>query len=165
MGIITTSLVVEFDSKDGEGILNLEVDDRIDGLNKGVTDFAPGDEVGLLLYKTSNVVIDQIIVSSGNIQQAGQGSRPIEEFVTFANENTASPRYPIMSGFSFTWAGNSLGGLTVVSENTVRAGSVGVAAAQIKYTTTFQQLKLINVPLSLNGLTSFPIVVFVSGHT
>lgn len=161
--IITASIVIDFDAK-AEDILKVEVDDRLDGLNKGKTSFAPGDEVGLLIYRTSNVTIDKIITSLGSVKAEGSGSRQLEEFITFADADEAGSNYPIKSNFSYSWIGETLGSLVLQGESSVKASSKGVAAAQIKYTTDFLQYRLINIPKSYNGLTSFPVVVFVVGR-
>lgn len=164
--VITASLVVNLDRSGGDGTLSIEVDGRENGLNNGKTNFAPGEDVGLLVFRSTNVVIDEIISSLGSISGAGNGSYAVEEFATFANTNDASVSKPIWGSLSYDWIGKSLGGLQVVDNGTrVLAREKGIAAAALDYGSSYQGYYLRNTPTTYNGRTKYPVVIVVFGHT
>ena len=171
MANITTSIVVNFsaDQSDAEGVLIVEVDDREDGLNGGNTSFIPGDKVAMLVYQTSNVAITKEIATAGSLVSAGSGTRLIEkELITFTGSGkTANTRYPVSGGFSSEWLGLSGGAVTQSGETAITVAPpvenepvVGVLS--VTYTTSFT-VRNLNSPVSLQGLTDFPIVVFFNG--
>lgn len=161
---ITTSIVIDF-SNDSEnsGVLKVEVDSDASGYNNGVTSFKPGDSPVLLMYKTSNVKILQIASSYGTVSSFASGKRAKREFVTFAGAKEASPSYPISSGFSSKWVGKS-GGTVTQEQNSLSLNSLFTGVLLIEYNTDFTALRLKDVPKSLDGETSFPIVVFIQGE-
>ena len=170
-GIITTSLVVEFTSLEGdgsEGILKAELDPFPTGINSGKTSFVPGDSPGFLIYKTSNVVIDNIQTSEGSIVSLGGGStpEPISESLTYTTERSADTSYPISSGFTEKQLGTNfnLGNVTH-TESKVIVEKEGIGVLLISYTSNFRKYRLTGVPLELNGETSFSIVIYITGHT
>lgn len=154
---VTTSLVVEFDTKDGEGHLSLEIDSREDGLNKGDTTFYPGDSPGILMFRSSNVVIDKIVVSEGSLSSMGSAIIDTEEWLSFANEKSASPKYPVSSGAVTDTGG--IQGDPVVSELAVTFPTPQIGVAFLKYSSLAQLFKLFGAP------GDKPVVVYVSGHT
>ncbi len=168
---VTTSIVVQFTQADGaSGVLVVEVDDREaaeGGLNGGKTSFMPGDTVKLLRYKSSNVTIDAEEVSLGSLGAGASVVVSKTEDVTFAGETEASVRYPITSGFSYSWIGRDNGVVSVVGETTLRVpepatGEYVVGIARVTYNTTGTVLTLTH---SDPGLSEYGIVVFVAGHT
>lgn len=163
MGVITTSITIDFDAGDGdEGILKAEIDDRPTGYNSGVTNFVPGDSPVFLVFKTSNVTIDRMESSLGTISSVGSGTKEIEEFITFADTREASPGYPVSGGFSYEWFGGS--GSPTVSESKITIPAKTVGVMKIKYDAKFSAYRL-SSPTSYNGVTTFPIVVFIAGST
>lgn len=166
MGEITTSLVVEFTTGEEDGLLTAEVDGFETGLNGGDTSFVPGDSPGFLIYKSSNVIIDSITPSVGSISNLGSAftPEPIEDFLTFTDSRTASVNKPIYSGFTSKWLGNNLGAVTR-SEVNVTAANNGVGVLKVSYNSFYSQHRLTNVPTVLNGETSFPVVIYIIGHT
>ena len=121
MQIITASQIITFDdSSDADrGILRLEIDSRPDGLNGGRTSFKPGDSVGLLLYRSSNVsIIHGPIVTAGTLDSEGTHSVFQAGYLTFADNHDATMGYPIANP-SLSWVGNSLGSTKVVNESRV----------------------------------------------
>jgi len=168
---VTTSIVVQFTQADGtSGTLVMEVDDRATadgGLNGGKTSFMPGDTVWLLRYKSSNVVLDAQETSLGSLAEGAAVVVSKTEDVTFAGETEASVRYPITSGFTYTWVGKDNGTISVIGETTLRipepaAGSYAVGIAKVTYNTTATVVTLTH---SDPGLPDYGIVVFVAGHT
>lgn len=156
--VVTASIVVEFSTEGGEGILLAEVDGRDDGLNAGDTTFYPGSTPGILLFKSSNVVIDSIVVSEGSMGSVGTVTLTEEEWLTFANEKKASPKYPITGGGSLSNQANITGAASI-TETGVTYPSPQIGVAYLTYTTTAQQYRL-------NGASGTrPVVIFISGHT
>lgn len=155
--MVTASLVVSFDTTDGDGHLSLEIDSREDGLNSGETSFYPGDKPGILLFKSKNVVIDKIVVSEGSLSSSGSASISTEEWLTFANEKSASPKYPVSSGYVAETGGTS--GEAIVTELAVTFPTAQVGVAYLKYTSLAQLYRLVGAP------GDKPVVVYVAGHT
>lgn len=164
MGIISTSIVVNFGDTE-QGMLKAEIDSRTDGFNNGETSFAPGEIVAFLVYSTPNVTVNNPVVSLGSTQEI---SSPItiakEEFINFEDAKKGTPSFPIMSGFTYSWIGTSLGTVTVNSQREVSVATKGVAVLKINYNTQAIPWRLTNIPTSVNGITTFPVVVFISGN-
>jgi hypothetical protein len=163
--VVTASLVVNFDSGGSDGILSAEVDDRSDGLNLGNTNFAPGDRVGILMFKTTNVVMDPgtPVITGGTIAGAGSGTLVVEEDITFAKEKEANSKYPINSVSSYIWMGTSGGTLSKKNETTFSIPAEAIAIARVRYVTNWTGYYL-QSPVTLSGLSSFSILVFFSGY-
>ena len=160
---ITTSIVVNF-GEDDQGILTAKVDDRPNGYNSGETSFAPGETVGFLVYSTSNVSVNTPIPSLGSVQQiTGAQTESQDEFITFENTNKSSSSLPIRSGFTYEWIGTNLGAVTVSDQQTVIAANKGVAVLHITYNTQFVPWRLTNIPTTVAGESSFPVLIFISG--
>lgn len=166
MGVITTSLVIDFKTDDDTGILKAEIDSREGGYNDGITSFIPGDSPVFLVYKSPDVTIEGITASSGTVSLIASGSHSNSiddsEYLTFANEREATPKYPISGGFSSKWLGTN-GGVVSESEQKVVIPAKAVAVLKVDYTTLFDAYRLSNVPETLNGETSFPVVIFIAG--
>lgn len=171
---LSTSLVVDFGG-DGNtpGVLRLEIDDDEDGLNGGNTSFVPGDTVGYKLFKSKNVTVNYHDTSYMPPQPAGaKAGVPQKEIVTFIDSKTATPRYPIDSGFTYRWLGKNPGTLEAVSDSEVvlRVPKVPPGAkvpevlgvALLTYNTSFE-LYTMTSPSSLGGVDEFEIAVFVKG--
>lgn len=174
--VVTTSFTVSFGAGSGEGgMLKAEVDDRLDGVNKGKTSFIPGDPVGWLLFKTQNgaaaVTVDAIVTSLGTVSPGQASSKEVTETLQFANEATANLGYPITGNFkSIKWVGNSLGNLVIVNETTVKiadfkgtplAPQVGVV--EVVYDSPCQVYTLTHTPPE--SILNYEILVYIAGHT
>jgi hypothetical protein len=167
---ITATLVVNFSTGavGGDGLV-AEVDSRPDGLNGGKTSFVPGDDVYILVYKTTNVTLNTPVSSHGAvIYQAGLSPVAIEKTddLQFVDEITADLRYPIpLSGFTGAWLGNNLGNVTARSETTVGitqpvdAHFAGVY--RVSWSPEALVYRLTNT--ALTGYTEYPIVVHFTG--
>lgn len=165
---VTANITVSFgDSANADGSqghLSAEIDSRPDGLNGGVTSFAPGGSAAFLVFKSGNVTYDAPISSAGTIAGAGSGlTVEKEDDLTFADSDTASLSTPATGIVSVTWLGRSLGALSLQDSNTVKTGAKGVAVARVKYTCRADAYRLTS-PATLAGLTDFSILVFILGH-
>lgn len=159
---VTASIVVNFgDSAAEDALLRAEIDSRETGLNGGVTSFSPGESAYILTYK-ENISSILAQVSAGSISLHSTGSRQVTQELSFAGTNQASLQYPAASIDSVTWIGNDLGTLTYVGGASVRSQTTGVGIAKVTYTTNFTAYRL-NAPATLNGLTSFNILVLFTG--
>lgn len=168
MSTITATLVVNFDDgRQGDAVLQLEIDSREDGFNAGKTTFGPGDQPVYLQFKTSNIIVQEKVVSAGLIQPLNLGAPDneilVEEFLVFPREQTQTLSKPVDSGFTFKWLGTDLGTLVLLDELTVRAPTNGVAVAKVTYTTKMEAFRIVNIPFPLNGESTFPVLVFHIG--
>lgn len=167
---ITTSIVVQFTKGDSGGAFTVEVDDRSatdGGLNGGKTSFLPGDTVYLLAYKTTSVIVDAAVASLGSLVKTGTATIVKNEDITFAGETTANLRYPVSSGFSYEWIGNSLGVLSLADQTQVQvpappAGAYAVGVARCTYTA---QADIYRLSHSALAYSDYSIVAFFAGHT
>jgi hypothetical protein len=172
MGVVTASTVIQFDNQtDTSAIFSAEVDSRDDGLNLGKTSFSPGNDVGILLYKSRNVVLDFYDPSYGSLVSSGTVNYQTEdEFISFAGNNEVSLSKPLVSGFSYKWLGNNLGSI-IPTENKLALGNTNlypengqyVGVAKISYMTTATAFWLKNT--NLIGEDTYQIVAFFVGHT
>ncbi len=161
--LITTSLVVQFGQTD-RGILTAEIDDRVTGYNSGDAQFAPGEEPAFLIFKTSNVALDSIAPSSGSILfLSNTVNITKDEFINFEDSKTANTAYPVTANFTYQWIGNSLGAVTVGSEQNLTAATKGVAVLKVTYTSQAMARRLTGVPITLGGETSFPVLIYIVG--
>lgn len=158
--IVTASIVVEFDQSAGEGILQVETDGREDGYNGGDTSFPPGSAPYLLLYKSSNVVIDRIVTSEGTLSLVSSSEAiDVSEFLTFSNAKSATPQHPIPAGSGTITAIVNSAETPTVSENAVTFSSPQVAVVGIDYTTVASVYQLVGA----SG--TYPVVIYIAGHT
>lgn len=165
--VVTASIVVDFDAGEGEGILLAEVDAFPSGLNQGNTTFAPGESPGFLVYRSSNVVIDSITSSHGSISSLGGGTTPdpIIDDLIYTDDKKAQVQYPIYSGFSAKALGSNFDPGTIShDEVSVSIENQVVSVIRATYTSYFSKYRLTGIPDSLNGETSFPVVILVTGH-
>lgn len=167
MAEITTTLVVSFSSGAGAaGVLRAEVDSRENGYNNGRSSFTAGDAPAYLITKTDDVTISSQVPSTGTIQIIGTGTRVIEETLQFVNEREKTLQYPAQSGsLTFKWLGTNLGTLLLPDAVTVRAPNLGVAVAKVTYISKFTAYRINNVVVPLNGESTFPVVVLITGAT
>ena len=121
---ITTSVTVGFDIEADVSINNIfsaEVDGREvadGGQNPNGTSFKPGDTVAIMLFKSSNITIDQSLSSSGSLTSFGASAfsavSEVDDFIVFESEPKQSLSYPVTGAATFTWLGGSLGATSVV---------------------------------------------------
>ena len=123
---VTTSVTVGFDIESVDGpssILSAEIDGRETedgGYNGGDTNFKPGDTVGIMLFKTSNVTLTTSLSSAGTLSSYGTNafaaSSEVDSFLVFNAEPSVSLSYPCTTGTTgFNWLGNSLGAFTITN--------------------------------------------------
>ena len=181
--VVTASLTVSFNETEtsGDGYLSWEVDDREEGLNDGDTSFSPGDDAFLLLFKESNVKLNETFTSGGTLAPYG-GDQIYElrdkkaEYITVTNSNTANlPKPANMGTPSLSWLGKKkkinpkgkeklemkktkIGTREVTSEVTIDLGTEMVGVIKAEYDSRAVGYKLSGVPID------FPVaVVFAIG--
>lgn len=161
---VTTSIVVQFTQGGGDsGRLSAEIDSRPDGLNGGKTNFNPGDTAHFLVFKSDDVVIDEVTASAGSITAGVASDYEIkDEWVNFIDTDEANPAKPISSGLTYQWFGNNLGAVRYLNGKLI-SDVKGVGVLKISYRTAFLPYS-VNSPSSINGLTDFQIGVLVKGH-
>lgn len=158
---------VQFGNPDGtsaEGHLSAEIDSREDGLNAGMTSFAPGDTAYLLVYKSDNVSITDTICSAGSLTPAGSAVVSVTEELMFEDADTATLSRPAVSStLQVRWFGRSLGALALQADKaTVKASGKGVAVASVTYDAPALVYAL-SSPASLDGETDFSILALIRG--
>jgi len=169
MSVVTTTLVVSLSADAiGSPIFSAEFDDRLaieGGLNDGDTDFAPGDNLGFLLYRSRDVDDTSIVItpSLGSIVTLGGGTKSVTEFVHFPKTREVAPKYPVYSGFTYSWMGTSLGTLSATTDRSLVATTSGVAVAKVTYTTSFLQYRLVNTLLT--GENEYDVLIYIEGNT
>lgn len=119
---VTATLTVNF----GEGAasnndaLVAEVDSRETGLNAGKTSFTPGEDVWILLYPSTNVVLNDPVTSWGDLL-----FRPGVEFVekeqdlTYVDALESRVGYPMLTGFTPMFIGRDASPVAQTGELTL----------------------------------------------
>ena len=171
MAVVTTSIVVDFDAAGSDGsILTLEVDSREDGYNKGKSSFSPGNDVYLLLLKTPDVTVQNLISSHGLLTKVEDTTIAVKEFGQFANEKSVSLSRPIPTSAPFTvkWFGNDLGNVAAESNSKLILtatdevlGDPFVGIMEYEYTAEAEVWKLSNTLIS--GESTYGIIVYLQG--
>lgn len=164
-----TTIVVSFATPGsggnvGSAHLSAEIDSRPEGLNGGKTSFAPGDDVYILVYKSTNVSITTTDCSAGSISDQGSVSVTTKDDVPFANSNTSSVNKPASSGLlSQKWLGRNLGTITMgADQTTLSIATAGIGVAKVSYQSTALVYKL-SSPATLDGEVDFTILVMIIG--
>ena len=182
MATVTTSIVIEFDTGDQDVnyIFTAEVDSREDGLNNGNTNFKPGDPVYFLLYRTSNTVVDGIIVTHGYVNPAGGATtRPLDEadYAQFISTDSVDLSYPVHSNFVGEWLGDwgDLGQVQLLDESRLKLVSIPkesdgitpkehyVGVLEYNYTTQFYPYVLQHTPIA--NKDKYQIIIYIYGHS
>ena len=154
MAIITASVTIGFQTPDsGSASFSAEIDGRPTGQNAGKTSFAPGDPVGMLVYKTSTVGNVTATPSSGQVAMGGFVDVTVEEDFTMANSDNFSVSKPVKAGTTptFTWFGTAPSGLVKTTETTFKCTKPAITAGKIKYTSSAQTAILSNVALAYSA--------------
>ena len=165
MSVITATLVVDFTDPgaaglDGSGLLRLEIDSREDGLNGGNTSFRPGDPVHYLLIKSSNVTITDHDTTAGGHFQVGSGSFSHTETIVFFNTAEASLSYPLASGLSVDWQGNSGGAVTgYIGSDKITIPAAATAVAEVTYNAQYTAFRLSGVATDITT-----VLIYVEGE-
>jgi hypothetical protein len=145
------------------GMMSAEIDSREDGYNKGRTQFLPGDQPALLIFKSDDVEVQAVTPSAGNISQLAGGTMEVEETLQFAGSDEATLRYPTAALTSWKWLGRDLGTPELANEITVRVPAAGVAMLMVTYDTTFEARRLSGIPAQLAGEDTYDVLVVVDG--
>jgi len=160
-GVITTSLVVQFGSEgDAQYHLSAEIDSREDGFNGGETSFIPGDSPIFLVYKSDELSLT-LESSTGGTQSYASGTIEQEEWLIFANEKTRSLNKPPAGNVTLKYYAG-VNGASVVGDQ-ITLPTKGLAVYRATYDAKFLAYKMTNIPTTLNGATSFPVVIVITG--
>jgi hypothetical protein len=165
---INTTFVIKFQSDSGsekDSHLSAEVDARDDGLNGGKTNFAPGDNVYFLLYKSSNVKINSVVTTAGTVLPLDAITVVKTEDVSFVESNTTQTEVPVKGTeiVSTEWMGSSLGAITLQADKTTLKTAVsGIGIATIGYNAEALPYRL-TAPNTINGKADFSILVVITG--
>lgn len=138
---INTSLTIQFAVR-SEGLLSMEVDSRVEGLNKGMTTFYKGDSPGFLVHRSSNVTSVAIRSTEGGILFVTSGSEFVEEFITFAGERSASFSKPCRGNFSVLSSYGDSYTIRAVAEDGLRLADDALAVLYVRYRTEFSAYRL-----------------------
>ena len=160
---VTANLVINFgDEKDA--FLEAEINDDDNG---GKTSFVAGDEVKFRIYHSGNYTVDQTagscsIASTGVIQNVLDWNENKKEQISFAFSGTASTDKLIHQFKSGTWIGKSLGTLAKAGYNEITGGSsTSIGVAEIDYDTIYD-LWTYSSPATLNGSTTYTVVIGIT---
>lgn len=147
---ITTSIVVKFSGSNDAAIVSAQIDDRPDGLNKGRTEFRPGDDVGYIVF-LAGAKITKTTSTAGQIISAGGGLFSASEIIQFANAIDASTDHPITSGLSVAWKGRNGGQIIAVGASQIRAvqGPI-IGLAEVTYQSRYSGFILRGVPTQID---------------
>lgn len=154
---VRTSLSISFSSNLSREVLQLEVDGRVEGGNRGRTQFYPGDSVHLLEFRTNRVSVVDRFATDGGLVALGTGSIEITEFVTVSGAKIGNTTRPISSGFSLLRYWGRPVTISGYDGSTINLQSETVAVLEVRYTTQFTVLRL-------SGASGeAPVIVYVMG--
>jgi hypothetical protein len=155
--------ILDGSADDANGLLQIEVDTREDGLNDGRSDFVVGDRPGLLIFKSLDVDVSRVRASAGVVSDEAAGTTEKTEDLNFANAAEAKLAYPTAALDSFEWLGTDLGTPTLDGEQTIRLDEAGVGILRVTYTTSFLARRVSNVP-SIGDEDDFDVLVVAEGE-
>ena len=162
MANVTTSLVVQFgsDTDAASYTLTAELDSRPDGLNGGNTSFVGGDSPFFLVYKSDDLALS-FITTQGGIRSSGTVTTEVTQWVTFTNSKSVRLSKPPLGSVSLEHFGGDTGA-NVVGEDVVLS-EPGVAVYKATYDSKAYAYQMTNIPTTINGETSFQVVVVITG--
>jgi len=170
--------------------LSAEIDSRPNGKNLGKTQFAPGDSVFFLIYKTDNVAPLYVTSSAGSVAYDSETTvKKIEDTLTFNTIDglETSVSKPISAITSQAWQGVDLGAPALQADlmtfklpdslKTValpdeseaafekrQLAAARIAVSKIQYEANAQVWRL-STPLQVNGgQTEFEVSVLITGY-
>jgi len=168
MGAVTATVTVAFSNSAGSAQLSAEIDNRPDGPNEGKTSFSPGDDVYLLVRKSADVTVAGY-ATIGNVSLVGAVTGMEEkEMLVFPRTRSAELSKTPEGGVSFTWFG-TVPGTPVVKGKTVNLTGAydkdnpPIGVAEAVYTTAAESWKLSGIPATVNGKSSFEVLVVMVG--
>ena len=162
---VTASLVINFGDLDEKNILlEAEINENDNG---GKTSFVAGDDVKFRIYHTGNYTVDQTAGScskdsTGVIQNVLDWNDNKLEQVSFAFSGVASTDKLIHRFKSGSWIGRTLGTIKKSGFNEVSGGSAtSIGVAEIDYDTIYD-LWTFNSPATVNGSTTYTVVIGIT---
>lgn len=166
MGAVTTSLVIQFADEAASSLyLTAEVDSRETadgGYNGGSTSFRPGDSPAFLVFRDPSLSLT-FTPTSGSVSPLGQGTMQVDEFITIANSRSATLSKLPNSAPSLSVVAGSAPGMIYSGSTSVSTTEDCTCVIRAVYTTTFDAYRLSGVPLTLDGMSDFPVVVVIIG--
>lgn len=164
MGVITTSIVINFGADVGEGQLVAELDEVANG---GVTQFPLNSDAYFIVYKNpSTIVVDRPKASDGQVTELLDVVREQKEQLTFAGTKEAKLRLKSIAGSFFVekWYGAQGSGISCNGDTVTITGG-DPCIADVKYNSQGKQYKLVPPVglISMANITQYPIVVVITG--
>ncbi len=157
---VTASIVINFTTAGGEGILAAEIDDRETGYNGGDTNFTPGSTPVFLLYTTSNVIVDLMSVSEGSLALVSNSVLiDSSEYLTYAQVKSATPQHPIAPASGVVVDSAGVVGSPIITEASVSFAAAQIAVLKLSYKSYPKAYRLVGA----SGLR--PVVIYIAGHT
>ena len=139
---VRTSLVVNFATDLKSDVLQLAIDSRPNGLNKGITTFYKGDSPGFLMYKSSSVKGVTLRTSEGATSSATGGTETIEEYVTLAMSRELRLSKPRSGSVTIVDSWGDPISVQHQDESVLILTKAVVAVALIRYTASFSGHRL-----------------------
>jgi hypothetical protein len=131
--------------------------------------FSAGDEPVILVRKTTNVTISQVLTTVGSCAQFDTGTTAEKEFLTYMQTKVASAGKVVSGAFTSQWYGNDLGPVKVTKEKDIEIISAvpitGVGVLGVTYNSDFIAYRLVGVPATLNGTDTFNVLVAFIGDS
>lgn len=143
--------------------LTVEIDNRPDGPNLGLTQFIAGGPVNLMVMHGPETNIGSVDVTAGNLARNADFSCRVTEDIMFGGSRISSLSKPAISIESVVWIGNNQGDLRLLRDGrTVQVDYDCVAMARVTYTARAKSWHL-STPTMAGGLNSYPVHVLVTG--
>lgn len=143
--------------------LDLALDGREEGPNRGRTLCAPGESMHLVLTKGRGVEVTAVAASAGELLAARPTTWQQTEELAFVASNRALLTTPSTAIVSVLWLGTDLGVPSLQEDGvTLVTPWVGTAMARITYTVVAES-HLFMAPPHLGGETHFPVGFSVQG--
>ncbi len=147
----------------GNGLVVVELDGNAnrDSEDKETSQFFPGDEPVFLVHHDSSIRIDRIAATSGMVAPMGIVSRPRNQRQLFTQAATVHdlPHNPA-GGVSSFWFGKQGSGFTVAGRSLSVQGNIP-CLADLTYSVSFKQYRLIPPPLTLAEEEQYPIAIVI----
>ena len=166
---VTATVVVNFGqgaASDNDALV-AEIDSRETGLNAGKTTFLPGEDVWILVYPSSNVVLNTPVTSWGDlVRRAGTELVDKEQDLQFIDEVEGVVAWPILDGFTPTFIGRDASPVVQAGDMTLRIATPAAVdhyarVLRVNWVAEAIAYRLTNTEIS--GLDEYQIVVHFTG--
>lgn len=169
---VVKSLMVDFAGHSSSveglvGFLRLEADDR-EPTDGGLNVRNPPlftDVFSLLLYSHKATKIKAVTSDGSLVYKPTVHTRVVkDEILTFADQETATARYPVNSIVSSEWLGTNLGEVTTNGGTTLTVPTVGVGVLKLTYRTSYQVLEVSLGSVDVTGESEYALAVVVTAE-